>query len=543
MENKLILGVISTLVIVTLLGSVLVPVIDSQTEGERITNDGAGWLRMEYNAAPTATYQIAADNVSNEAGLLVHDGSATQIGDVDTIIYASSNLTCWMQDGLLKILGQNGDGAFFVEPEESFIVKRDSTGVELTIDNGETPYLFAAPEWAYVPKSTGNFGFFDAGTPVDMNNYPVAAVGGGFAGVYGFNGLQTYGLGLQLQTELDEDGKLTGGTWVKAAAVDADLQDFDPSTITITPLDPGVISLDPEPDVSIMTVPTPSYTEGDWGYNTQYISGHGTMALIVSYSGTGGDIVVPATIGGYSVYQFGIGNAEVFDNNSLSANSTITFSEGIEVIGNYACNGARKLTGPLVIPEGVTSIGDNAFYNTVGLTSISFPSTLKTIGNSVFNSSNDDTVYAGTLVLPDGLTSIGSFAFSGLTHITGNLYIPPSVTTINSQAFKNTHITSVIINTEATTGINSSAFSGMSLLTEVLDVSDAVDYSANRHGIRTQAEVSDSIGDAMGYVSFIEIGSDAPLSGSAATLLVVIPAVLVVTLLIAAVGWFVYNRY
>ena len=68
----------------------------------------------------------------------------------------------------------------------------------------------------------------------------------------------------------------------------------------------------------------------------------------------------------------------------------------------------------VVIPEGITSIGDNAF-SSIQLTSIELPSTLTSIGNSAFHSTQLTSV-----VLPEVVTSIADSAFGGdVDQITG----------------------------------------------------------------------------------------------------------------------------
>jgi len=75
------------------------------------------------------------------------------------------------------------------------------------------------------------------------------------------------------------------------------------------------------------------------------------------------------------------------------------------------------------IGEGITEIGDDAFRGTM-IESVSFPSTLRTIGICAFY----ECVKLTSVVLPEGLVNIGSGAFfdSGLTSVT----IPDSVTSL-----------------------------------------------------------------------------------------------------------------
>ena len=96
-------------------------------------------------------------------------------------------------------------------------------------------------------------------------------------------------------------------------------------------------------------------------------------------------------------------------------------------------------TGAYSIPSGVTSIGDVAFYNSTGLTSVSIPS---------------------------GVTSIGSYAFSGCPGLT-SVNIPSSVTYIGQSAFEYcTGLTSVTIS-DGVTMVEWSAFYGCTSLTSV----------------------------------------------------------------------------
>ena len=85
-----------------------------------------------------------------------------------------------------------------------------------------------------------------------------------------------------------------------------------------------------------------------------------------------------------------------------------------------------------IIPNGITTIGNNAFLRCYYLTSVILPNGVTTIGNSAFSSCSSLT----SITIPNSLTTIGSYAFfycSGLKSIT----IPNSITTIGSNAFKN----------------------------------------------------------------------------------------------------------
>lgn len=81
----------------------------------------------------------------------------------------------------------------------------------------------------------------------------------------------------------------------------------------------------------------------------------------------------------------------------------------------------------------VSSIGVNAFFNCVNLTSVTIPSSVTKIADFAFY----NCVALTDVNISSSLTSIGSGAFNNCTALT-SISIPTSVTSIGSSAFKNT---------------------------------------------------------------------------------------------------------
>ena len=166
------------------------------------------------------------------------------------------------------------------------------------------------------------------------------------------------------------------------------------------------------------------------------------------------------------------------DETELTLPASFTAHNGTEIteygIYDYAFYYYRGLTS-VTIPDGVTSIGDEAFRNCTGLTSVTIGDGVKSIGSSAFRYCTGLT----SVTIPDGVTRIGSYAFrecSGLTSVT----IGAGVTSIGYRAFFACYdLTSVTF--EETSGWfvsgSSSATSGTNISASRLsDKSTAAEY-------------------------------------------------------------------
>ena len=132
----------------------------------------------------------------------------------------------------------------------------------------------------------------------------------------------------------------------------------------------------------------------------------------------------------------------------------LVIPEGVTSIGKSAFCGCSKLTS-ITIPDSVTIIGEEAFAYCTGLTSITIPNSVTSIEAWAFSGCKGLT----SIIIPDSVTSIGESAFYGCKGLT-SITIPNSVTSIKYKAFQNcTGLTSITI-PESVSNIGYNTFSG-----------------------------------------------------------------------------------
>ena len=162
-----------------------------------------------------------------------------------------------------------------------------------------------------------------------------------------------------------------------------------------------------------------------------------------------------------------------------SALTSVTIPNSVETIGTYAFYGCSALTS-VTIPNSVTSIGGSAFYACTGMTEVNINS------NAIVSAKRTTTTSLSTIfgsqvksyVIGNSVTSIGSSAFYGCKNLT-SVYIGNSVTSIGGAAFSGCiGLTSVTIGSSVTS-FGTYAFYDCTALTEVTIYSNSV-MSSNR---------------------------------------------------------------
>lgn len=135
-------------------------------------------------------------------------------------------------------------------------------------------------------------------------------------------------------------------------------------------------------DVTYEIIPDPTYTDADGHVFTYHIEDN--CAIITSIRNAGdnpatGNITVPSTLGGCDVTKL---DGMIFGF-STSGITGVTLPDTLITIGRNAFDSCDKITS-IVIPENVTTIEASAFFQCRGLTSVVIPASVTTIGNSAF---------------------------------------------------------------------------------------------------------------------------------------------------------------
>ena len=224
--------------------------------------------------------------------------------------------------------------------------------------------------------------------------------------------------------------------------------------------------------IGILPLTASAETDGDYTYDV--VDGEATLT---GYTGAGGDISIPAVLGGYPVKT--IDHMVFMSNESVTS---IIIPDGVQTIRNHVFRDCSNLES-VTIPESVTSIGFNAlslcgklmsvilpsgltiishglfsgcralesvnipngvkiidvaaFANCESLTSITIPESVENIGIGAFSGCRK----LASITIPEGVKTIDEGAFNHCNSLTGNVVIPKSVTSIGNDAFMTDRVT------------------------------------------------------------------------------------------------------
>lgn len=199
------------------------------------------------------------------------------------------------------------------------------------------------------------------------------------------------------------------------------------------------------------------------------------------------------------VYQDGTltisGSGEMADYEKYSDNETpyedikqfvktVVVQEGVTRIGSDAFGSCYKLQS-VTLPEGIVSIGDEAFSGTYSLTSITLPESLETLGSYAFGGSFIENITVPSKVkdipptafmscdqlvsvtLPEGLETIGSSAFYCCKALTG-ITLPAGLKKVGSHVFASCESLKEIVFPDQIEAMDYGVFDGCTVLEKVV---------------------------------------------------------------------------
>ena len=153
-----------------------------------------------------------------------------------------------------------------------------------------------------------------------------------------------------------------------------------------------------------------------------------------------------------------IGDCAFYDCKYLNS---VFIPNSISYIGKHAFSGCISITS-ILIPNSVTSIKTGTFRGCKSLTSVNIPNSVIDIGMGAFSGCKSLT----SIYIPNSVTNIGSSAFQECTSLT-SIYIPNSVTIIGGAVFRDCSSLMSVRLSESIKYIGYELFGGCSSLTSI----------------------------------------------------------------------------
>ena len=177
----------------------------------------------------------------------------------------------------------------------------------------------------------------------------------------------------------------------------------------------------------------------------------GLRTLMQAPAALSGDYLVPDTVTAIGDYAF----------QNCSGLSSVTIPNSVTAIGDYAFSACSSLSD-IVIPNGVTSINYAVFAACASLESVTIPEGVTSINDFAFK----ECTSLSHVTIPHSVTSIGDYAFYRCIKL-GAINIPGSVTSIGNYAFNGCVALEAISIPDSVTSIGDAAFAYCSGLTSI----------------------------------------------------------------------------
>ena len=199
--------------------------------------------------------------------------------------------------------------------------------------------------------------------------------------------------------------------------------------------------------------------------------------ILKKYTGAGGDVIIPDGVTGIGDWAFCL----------CKSLKSVTLPDSVLSIGKRAFDSCRSLT-EVNLPRGIIEIGDYAFSECTSLKSITIPESVSSIGDYAFS----ECTSLKNIIIPDSVASIGKGAFSecpkladakGFSVVNGVLYgyygtagdivIPDGVKVIDERVFNGMEFLTSIKIPDGVAAIKALAFNGCRSLTRI-DIPETV---------------------------------------------------------------------
>ena len=156
-------------------------------------------------------------------------------------------------------------------------------------------------------------------------------------------------------------------------------------------------------------------------------------------------------------------------------NGTLTLHDGVTAIGEYAFRGTH-FRGEIKVPKHLVVLQNYAFAGCDFSGELKLPSSLKSIGRKVFGDTDGDGScwrLMGIVEFPEGMQSIGEQAFYNCRSIEG-LVFPESIETIQNSAFEGCYgINSIVCKSDMPANVLNNAFNGVAKDNFTLEVPES----------------------------------------------------------------------